>query len=149
MFCANFKVYLNHIIMDPSVKTDLEKLRLYLSNLPATLPLQPANSPDNLKFFAPDTEWVNDIGEEGAVNRQLEISLGTRAFGPIKLKARGPGVVALADVLDRYLEKHPKSVILQKWLTDMIGSAVSAYESAGLQVGEETINNSIVILKPL
>jgi hypothetical protein len=120
--------------MDLSVKTDLDKLRLYLSHLPATLPLQPANSVNNFQFFAPDPQWVDNIGEEGAVNRGLEISLGSRAHGPIQFKERGPGIIAIADALERYLEKHPSSVILRKWLTDMIDSAVSSYRSAGLQV---------------
>ena len=121
-------------IMNLSVKADLNKLRLYLSHLPATLPCQPSDSANNFKLFAPDTEWAADIGLEGAVNRQLEVVLGSRAHGPIQLKERGPGVVALADVLEQYLKELPGSVILEKWLADMIGSAVSAYESAGLQV---------------
>jgi hypothetical protein len=120
--------------MNLSIKAEINKLRLYLSHLPATLPCQPSDSAYSFKFFAPDKEWVADIGLEGAVNRQLEIMLGSRAFGPIQLKERGPGVVALADILEQYLEKFPGSVVLEKWLTDMIGSAVSAYESAELQV---------------
>jgi hypothetical protein len=130
--------------MDLLVKADLEKLRLYLCYLPTTLPLQPSNSGNNFQFFAPDSEWVNDIGEEGAVNRQLEVVLGTRAKGVIQLKERGPGVIALADVLERYLDRNPGSVILKKWLTDMTDSAISAYQSAGMQVSRPVMQKKIL-----
>jgi hypothetical protein len=133
--------------MDLSVKTDLDKLRLYLSHLPATLPLQPADSVNSLQFFALDPGWVNDIGEEYAVNRQLEVCLGSRAHGPIQLKERGPGVVAIADILEQYLKEYPGSVILRKWLTDMIDSSASAYGSAGVQVRPRESIDNVVILK--
>lgn len=120
--------------MNLSVKADINKLRLYLTHLPATLPCQPSDSEKNFNSFAPDAEWLAEVGLEGAVNRQLEVALGSRANGPIQLKERGPGVVALADVLEQYLEKFPGSAVLEKWLADIIGSAVSAYDSAGLQV---------------
>ena len=104
--------------MNLSIKADLNQLCLYLSHLLTTLPCQPSDSANNFKFFAPDTEWVADIGLEGGVNRQLEVTLGCHTHGPILLKERGPGVIALADVLKQYLEIFPCSVILEKCTMD-------------------------------
>ena len=120
--------------MDSTVSSDLEKLSLYLSNLPATPPLSAQDQVHDFRNFAPDMDWLREIGEEGAVNRQLEIMLGSRDKGGIQLKGQGPGITALAGVLRKYLEKYPGSVILQKWLSDLIESAIRAFTSAGLQV---------------
>jgi hypothetical protein len=115
--------------MDSSFKRDLAKLRLYLEHLPDAIPLPlPGQLAYDFTFFAPDPEWTLDIGEEHAVNQQLEAILGSRAKGPILLKEQGPGITALPDVLDRYLISYPTLVILQKWLSDMIDSAKFIYE---------------------
>jgi len=109
----------------------LAQLRLYLQNLPKNLSLPASgHSVYGFEHFAPDAEWVEDIGEEGAVNRQLEILLGSRVKGPIRLIERGPSICAVVDVLDKYLARHPKSLILQKWVSDLTVSATLAYESA-------------------
>jgi hypothetical protein len=48
--------------------------------------------------FAPDPDWIETIGTvEGAINRELEVRLGTRANGPIEFVERGPSVEALVD----------------------------------------------------
>jgi hypothetical protein len=121
--------------MDSSLVSKIETLRLYLTSLPDILPLPSVEkSAYGFQIFAVDNEWVDDIGEEGAVNRELEVRLGSRANGPVELKERGMGIAALADVLDKYLTWNPTSVILQKWLSDMIISAQTVYESAQVQV---------------
>jgi hypothetical protein len=124
--------------MDSTTREKIEILRLYLSNLPDNLPLPPPHqSAYQFGSFAPDLEWLEEIGEEGAVNRQLEIILGLRARGPIILKERGPGILALADVFETYLGRYPESEILRKWLSDMIGFATLSYETAQVKVSKQ------------
>jgi hypothetical protein len=59
--------------------------------------------PDIFSYFSPDLDWIEDAGEEATTNRELEVRLGSRAEGLV-LPERGPGVVALANVL----EVHPQ-----------------------------------------
>jgi hypothetical protein len=114
----------------------VQTLRLYLTSLPQSLPLSSKATPKNdFRNFSPDADWIEDIGEEGAVNRELEIRLGSRSMGPVTLSEHGPGLTALADVLEKYLVKYPESVILEKWLVDMIRSAELAFEFAKVPVG--------------
>jgi hypothetical protein len=115
--------------MNDNLKTDLAQLRLYLNNLAGSIPCPaPGCSQYHFETFAPDPEWVTDIGEEGAVNRELEVRLGSRAAGPVVLKERGPGITALPDTLERYLTKYPDSVLLRKWLEDLLVSAKASYK---------------------
>jgi hypothetical protein len=111
--------------MDPSLKQDIQKLRHLLTQLPASLPFASSEgSIYDFENFAPSPEWAADIGEEGAVNRQLEVLLGSRAKGPIQFVERGPGVIALADVFEKYLAKYPSSLILAKWVTDLTSATM-------------------------
>jgi len=121
--------------MDLSLAAKIKTLQLYLDCLPDSLPFPSAEGATyQFQNFTLNEDWVKDVGEEGAVNRELEVRLGSRAKGPIILKERGPGISALANVFEQYLSKYPASVILEKWLSDMIISAQSAYESAKVQV---------------
>lgn len=114
---------------------NIEKLRLYLTYLPQTLPFPSANnSIYGFENFVLDQDWVEDAGEEAAVNRELEVRLGSRANGPIHLKERGTSIAALANVLERYLLRYPKSAILQEWVSDILASAQSAFEHAKVEV---------------
>lgn len=106
----------------------VRELRQYLQALPQALPLPDVTSPVNqLLNFALDPEWVEDIGEEGAVNRQIEAALHEylprNDAGIFFIKHRGPAIEALADVLGIWLEKYPGSTILQLWLTNAVESA--------------------------
>jgi hypothetical protein len=115
--------------MNDKLKTDLAQLHLYLNNLSRSIPCPaPGSSQYRFETFAPDPEWVTDIGEEGAVNRELEVRLGSRAVGPVVLKERGPGITALPVALERYLTKYPDSVLLRKWLEDLLVLAKASYE---------------------
>ena len=62
----------------------LQQLATYLHGLPIALTIQNSSSRYDFKNFQPDTSWIDDIGTEGAVNRELECRLGTRAHGPIE-----------------------------------------------------------------
>jgi hypothetical protein len=64
-----------------------------------------------------DPEWVEDVGEEGAVNQAIEAALFNflprNDAGIFRITARGPAMSALADVLDTWIMKYPRSAILQ------------------------------------
>ena len=125
--------------MDPGDKIRLQLLSLYLHSLrvPELENLPYHTSTDSVyKFdvFAINPEWEEDIGCEGAVNRELEVRLGSRAKGPIRLTERGPGLNCVVDVLGKYLTEFPKSIILQKWVSDLMESAKTVYEEAGIPV---------------
>ena len=56
-----------------------KQLKLYLQALPLALPLVDA-ADQNAKInqflaFSVDEEWVQDVGEEGAINREIELTL--------------------------------------------------------------------------
>ncbi|KAF8131224.1 hypothetical protein EV363DRAFT_1399018 [Boletus edulis] len=112
----------------------LHLLRLYLENLPERHLPYCSLAESNYRFhvFAIDPEWEEDIGMEGAANRELEVRLGSRAKGPIVLTERGPGLSSIVDVLAKYLTKFPSSAILKKWVSDLIESAKGAYEEANV-----------------
>ncbi|KAG9314808.1 hypothetical protein JVU11DRAFT_3899 [Chiua virens] len=64
--------------MDPALKTRLDTLKKYLSDLPDILPLpEPGLATYNFGSFDISAEEIEDYGEVGAVNRQLEIPIGT------------------------------------------------------------------------
>ena len=110
------------------LKHKLQRLVKYLSNLPTTLAIKPpSESRYNFNNFEPDEDWIEDIGIVGAVNRQLEIRLGTRADGPIEFTERGPPVEELANVLNRYLNDFPNNVLLEKWVDDALAGALHTF----------------------
>ncbi|EPQ56401.1 hypothetical protein GLOTRDRAFT_138137 [Gloeophyllum trabeum ATCC 11539] len=107
-------------------------LRKYLQSLPSAIPYRAAED-SQYKFhqFSPDAEWIKEEGLDVAVNRELEAILGSRLPGYVEVKERGPGLEALADVLDRYLELSPQSFYLDKWLDDILTSVKRIYELNG------------------
>jgi hypothetical protein len=99
--------------MDIATQAKIKLLEHYLSNLPhCTPPLTDGSSLNQLLFFSLDQERVLEIGEEGAVNRALEIAL--QDFGPrndsgiFKIMAQGAALAALPNVLAHWLEKYPQ-----------------------------------------
>ena len=117
--------------MDAETKYKLHKLRVYLDNLPDSLPFrEEAESDYAFHYFGFGNSDEEDYGLEGAVNRQFEVRLGHRRDGPVGLKERGPGLSAVIIVLENYLTELPKSVILKKWVDDLILSAHQVFENA-------------------
>ncbi|KAG8713031.1 hypothetical protein FRC09_019203 [Ceratobasidium sp. 395] len=107
----------------------LEKL---LRTLPSSLPLPTNNKScyQKLLSFNPlPSDWHDDIGVVGTVNRQLEIVFGTRAFG-FKLKERGAMLESVVPILRDYLFAHPGDIILQKWLHNLVQAAMNAHNQA-------------------
>jgi hypothetical protein len=79
--------------------------------------------------FSLDPGWVQSIGEEATVNRELEgvfwEFMGGRHNddGTFKIPTRGPAIEKLADILEYWLEKYPATFRLQKWIRDATASA--------------------------
>jgi hypothetical protein len=121
--------------MDPSLKKRLESLQHYLSNLPDSLPLpEPRLANYNFNLFGISEEDIKDYGEVGAINRQLEISFGSRHDGPVLFIERGPGLIQVVEVLGTYLLKDLTSAILQKWVDDLTTSAELSFSKNGVSV---------------
>jgi hypothetical protein len=102
----------------------LIELQALLSTLPSTLPLVAVNESRYaaLVGFTPDPELVEDRGEVGAVNTELERIFGHRQDG-LKIVERGKSIESIVPVLELYLKKNPGDIILQKWLLDFVSSA--------------------------
>ncbi|KAI9432159.1 hypothetical protein F5148DRAFT_1270460 [Russula earlei] len=75
-------------------------------------------------MFSIDEEWVQDVGEEGAVNREIE------------------GIKELATVLEYWVTKLPGSTILQSWLKSSIDSAEKCILKYGGKVSFPSVDNA-------
>lgn len=114
-----------------------KELKAYLQALPETLPLSsPTSKLNKLLDFALDEDWVNDVGIEGAINREIEAALGDflprNNDGIFYIKERGPAIEALADVLELYHGPGcilSESAILKLWLENAIASAKKCIQS--------------------
>ncbi|KAF8427184.1 hypothetical protein L210DRAFT_3565470 [Boletus edulis BED1] len=95
-----------------------------------------------------DEEWEKDVGLEGAINRELEIRLGSRAKGPIKFKEWGPGLEAIVQVLRQYLTVVPESILLRKWLSDLTEAALLVFKEANLPIPEPNTSQSVELRIP-
>ncbi|KIK90848.1 hypothetical protein PAXRUDRAFT_151004 [Paxillus rubicundulus Ve08.2h10] len=117
--------------MDTETKLKLRKLQVYLNQLLDSLPLKnEAESDYGFDFFGLGDGDEEDLGLEGAINRQLEIWLGQCNKGPVRLKERGSRIVGVISILDNYLTELPTSNIMKKWVDDLISSAELAFETA-------------------
>ncbi|KAG1892207.1 hypothetical protein F4604DRAFT_1948665 [Suillus subluteus] len=117
--------------MQQHLKDQLVELRQCLKALPTDIPVPPATE-SKYKFsdFSPDAEWTIDIGEAGAVNRELEVRFGN-CVNNLKLVERGPETEAVVDVLEIWIEKCPGDIILEKWVHDILEAAQSVILAAG------------------
>ncbi|KAG9110107.1 hypothetical protein FRC07_008235 [Ceratobasidium sp. 392] len=70
------------------------------------------------------TESIN-----GAVNYDLERILGFKAHG-LTLSEAGPGVVALVDVLQHFIDLFPCDEVLKLWPPAVLEAAQKVYETA-------------------
>jgi hypothetical protein len=113
----------------------LKRLDLYLHGLPSSLAITESFSRYNFAEFSLDPDWVENIGSvQGAVNRELEVRLGTHANGPIEFVERGPQVEALVGVLDRYSTQFPDDILLATWIDDALAGAIHTYSKANAPV---------------
>ncbi|OJA09964.1 hypothetical protein AZE42_11746 [Rhizopogon vesiculosus] len=84
--------------------TKLQRLRTALTHLPDCTPLD--NSKYQFEHFTPDPEKVEEYGSAGAaVNDALEVTFAPKGRKdestpcPFEFQERGPGLVAVVDVL--------------------------------------------------
>ncbi|KAG8783978.1 hypothetical protein FRC12_019132 [Ceratobasidium sp. 428] len=120
------------VLLQVQVFNLLMQLDKLLRTLPPSLPLPGDHQScyEKLQSFHPlPSNWLEDIGLIGTVNRQLEVVFGTRAFG-FKLKERGSTLESVVPILCDYLFSHPGDVILQKWLRDLVQAASNAHSQA-------------------
>lgn len=124
-----------------NVSGSLNRLSFYLKHLPDTHPINNRPKPDFRSFF-PDFATYDD---DEAVNRELEINLGPRTGenDTFTLHERGPGIEALAEVLQQYLEEFPTSFLLRKWLDDSLRAVEVSFRKAGLSL--VSVSTSIFI----
>ncbi|KAG8704015.1 hypothetical protein FRC11_010288 [Ceratobasidium sp. 423] len=95
------------------------------------LPL-PTNDPPLLDFhhYAPSEGALEKVELiNGAVDADLESILGLKVQG-ITLTESGPGVVALADLLEKYVRMFPDDAVLQLWGPAILTAAENAYNAA-------------------
>jgi len=127
----------------------LAYLRLLLHNLPDSVPFRNASS--TVYNFSASEDDVADLGDENsAVNHALEISFGDRSKtkGIVPIKEKGPGIIAVVDVLHRCLTVDPSDARLALWLGNLSESTVEVYKAAGKEVSDwvPSYNNSTSLL---
>ncbi|KAJ7577226.1 hypothetical protein C8J56DRAFT_726501, partial [Mycena floridula] len=100
----------------------LRTLRHLIQNLPSTVPLADDH---NFLSYEIDQERLDDYGSnQSVVNRDLEVSFGSRSAGPVVFKSRGPGLEAVVDVLRDYITgSKGQNLLLTKWVDDLTESA--------------------------
>ncbi|KAJ7079037.1 hypothetical protein C8R43DRAFT_1092890 [Mycena crocata] len=106
-------------------------LRLYMENLPHELPLAaPDDSINKLLHFSLDADWAQSIGEEMAINREIEAAMfgfGSRNDeGIFKIPTRGPAIATLAGILEFWLQKYPDASHLIRWLDNATASTAAS-----------------------
>ncbi|KAG0709396.1 hypothetical protein DFH29DRAFT_1075086 [Suillus ampliporus] len=121
----------------------LSHLRTALAQLPHSIPL--GNSKYNFEHYAPDPERVELYGStEAALNNVLEVTFAPRgrkdesAPCPFEFQERGPGLVAVVDVLTAALNEFPNSALLRKWVHDLWRTTIYHYECAKQSVPSST-----------
>ena len=110
----------------------LENLQNLLQNLPDTIPTSAMLY--NFLGYTPDLEKLELYGSEEAVlNQALEVAFAPQGRKPGEcpfiLLEKGGGLVAVVDVLRKYIAKYPDSAILQKWVEDLTKAAIFQFTS--------------------
>ena len=103
----------------------------FISNIPNSLTYwDEVESTYEFNYFGFGESDKEDYGLEGAVNCQLEVRLGHHRDRPVKLEERSPGLLLVVTILGCYITQLPDSVILKKWIDDLIISAQQAFDNA-------------------
>ena len=114
----------------------LRSLESLLSSLPDTIPF--GETCYRFIGFTPSKDDVDLYGTAvAAFNRTLEVTFcpGGRVNGvPINLVEQGPGLVAVAYTLEKYLTYYPaESALLLKWVDDLTMAAAAAMPARSSQ----------------
>ena len=117
----------------------LAHLQLLLHHLPDSVPFHDINS--TMYNFSASEDDIADFGDvNSAINRTLEISFGNRSKmnGIVPIKEKGPGIVAVVDVLHRCLTEDPSDARLALWLENLSESTEEVYKAAGEKVSDKS-----------
>lgn len=110
----------------PSRMKETHALRRALDVLPLSLPEPPLSDYPFLGFRLPVDEEAYEV-----FNRQLELTFGRAARAKdgasgariITFTERGPGILAVTDLLDQIMARFPGDAVFRKWIMDLTVSA--------------------------
>ncbi|KAF8981148.1 hypothetical protein BDQ17DRAFT_1394259 [Cyathus striatus] len=125
--------------------TDISTLKAYINALPASMPL-PEDGASVLQFldFSLDNEWIEDAGEEAAINCALKVAfkdyLPRNDKGIFYITHRGPALSAFAEKLEQFISRFPDNLILKKWLVDGVNSVAACLKANGALLPAVSIN---------
>lgn len=108
------------ILTKAAVNKHLAQLKVLLCGLQSTLPF--GDTLYNFVNYQPHVEDCSNYNEAGAVNHDLEVMFcpAGRQSGPIELRKRGNGLVAVVEVLRECTTTYPNDVVLlHKWIVDL------------------------------
>ncbi|KAG9086821.1 hypothetical protein FRC07_012981 [Ceratobasidium sp. 392] len=109
-------------------KFDFDHLCTVLKELPLPIPDCPLL---DLWHYVPSTAGLEATESiNGTVNFDLERILGHKVNG-LKLTEAGPGVVAIADVLEHFIDQFPCDEVLHLWPPAMLEAAQKVYTTTG------------------
>ncbi|KAF9000851.1 hypothetical protein BDQ17DRAFT_1327507 [Cyathus striatus] len=114
--------------------TDISTLKAYINALPASMPL-PEDGASVLWFlyFSLDDEWIEDAGEEAAINCALEVAfkdyLPQNDKGIFYITHCGPALSAFAEKLEQFISRFPDNLTLKKWLVDGVNSVAACLKA--------------------
>lgn len=104
-----------------------KNLKKALRALPSTIGSHDYGLRSDFDFLDND-EDISVYGDKpSALNHMFEVTFcpNGRANG-IMLLGTGPGLEAVADILEHFLPRSPGHIILQKWVEDLTQAAKSA-----------------------
>ena len=129
----------------PTVAERLAKLKLLLTDLPGHVQVDcPYDVPRTYDFrsFSVDADKAqeSELGPVGAFNEAMKGIFGwkTRSHGTglIHLCPRGPPIISIVDVLQKWTNQHLGDAIIEKWMDDIIAGTEFVYISNDVPVSQ-------------
>ena len=114
-----------------SLNQQLARLRRLLENLPSLAPYHDTQSTSYC--FSVSDEDIKEYGDENsAINHMLEVTFGPRhnTNGIVPIRERGPGICAVASVLERCATTDPADARIKLWIDNLCSSAEKLYTEA-------------------
>lgn len=110
----------------------LANLSHHLSALPKQLSDHPSVYPF-CNFTLSDHDIEHYGTPQGALNHQFGLIFGSRLDNrPVQFRGRGPSLLAVIDVLDRYISgETEENILLWKWVDDLTHGAVECAKTVG------------------
>jgi len=111
-----------------SQNQQLAHLRHLLENLPDTVLYHDAQSTGYC--FSVSDDDIEEYGDENsAINHMLEVTFGPRhdTNGIVPIRERGPGICAVATVLEKCTAADPADARIKLWVDNLCRSAEKLY----------------------